>query len=182
MIFKKESYRMNRNIEIKARITDFSKQCEKAGKLSGQPPQKIHQEDIFFTCPLGRLKLRIFSADRGELIYYERNNQAGPKQSNYLLTGTDDPEGLKNVLASAWGIRGVVRKVRLLYLVGQTRVHLDRVENLGDFLEFEVVMRPDQTAEQGIEIAEAMMDAFEIRNEDLVDSAYIDLIEGDHRE
>ena len=58
---------------------------------------------------------------------------------------------------------GTVRKQRRLYRVGQTRVHLDRVEDLGDFVELEVVLDPGQTETEGTAIAEDLMRRFAIR-------------------
>ena len=71
----------------------------------------------------------------------------------------------------------MVRKERRLFLVGQTRIHLDRVDNLGDFVELEVVMEPTQTMEDGVEIAYRLMEALGISESDLIDCAYIDLLE-----
>ena len=42
------------------------------------------------------------------------------------------------MLSLALDVRGVVKKTRYLYMVGQTRVHVDQVDNLGDFMELEV--------------------------------------------
>jgi len=167
---------MNSNIEIKARVRDFHQLQELAGQLSDTPEELIRQEDIFFQVPKGRLKLRIFSPAEGELIYYQRNDQKGPKQSNYSITKTADPAGLKSSLAEALGILGVVRKERHLYLAGQTRIHLDEVEDLGHFLELEVVMPPDQTVEEATQIAHGLMEKLAIRDKDLIDRAYIDLL------
>ena len=71
----------------------------------------------------------------------------------------------------------MVRKERRLFLVGQTRIHLDRVDNLGDFVELEVVMEPTQTMEDGVDIAYRLMEALGISERDLIDCAYIDLLE-----
>ena len=68
---------MARNIEIKARLADPAHQHRIARELSGSPAQILSQEDVFFNCPQGRLKLRVFSAAQGELIYYERPDQIG---------------------------------------------------------------------------------------------------------
>lgn len=74
------------------------------------------------------------------------------------------------------GVRGVVRKKRALYMVGQTRIHLDEVEGLGAFVELEVVMQPDQSQTEGIQIARELMAKLEIQDTELVDHAYIDLL------
>jgi predicted adenylyl cyclase CyaB len=75
-------------------------------------------------------------------------------------------------------VRGVVRKRRYLYLVGQTRVHLDEVEGLGEFMELEVVLRPEQSDAEGQAIARDLMTRLGIREEDLLEGAYMDLLEG----
>jgi len=74
--------KMATNIEIKARVKDFAGLTKLAEELSGSPGEVIQQEDVFFWIPAGRLKLRLLASDRGELIYYERENASGPKASN----------------------------------------------------------------------------------------------------
>jgi len=167
---------MNSNIEIKAKAGDFERQKQLARQFSNSQGELIEQEDTFFRVSKGRLKLRAFSANEGELIYYERDNQEGPKLSKYSITKIDEPAGLKSALAAALGVLGVVRKKRYLYLVGQTRIHLDEVEGLGNFIELEVVMLPNQGFQEGSQIARDLMDKLEIQDGDLIDRAYIDLL------
>jgi predicted adenylyl cyclase CyaB len=135
----------------------------------------IPQEDIFFNTPQGRLKLRLLAEDRGQLIYYARPDQEGPKRSDYHISHTADPANLKRVLELAYGIRGVVRKTRYLYLVGQTRIHLDDVEGLGQFMELEVVMEDGQSDVEGKSIAEGLMTRLGVETADLLEGAYLDL-------
>jgi predicted adenylyl cyclase CyaB len=168
---------MPANIEIKAQIRDWAEVCRRSEALSGAPGEVIFQEDTFFNAAEGRLKLRAFSQASGQLIFYTRPNQDGPKRSDYNLTATTDPEGLKSVLACAYGVRGVVRKTRRLYLVGQTRIHLDDVEGLGHFLELEVVLRDGQSDAAGREIAEDLMQKLGIEPSALLEDAYMDLLE-----
>lgn len=164
------------NIEIKARASNFEEVKSCAQKLSDAPVQVIAQRDIFFNTAQGRLKLRIL-ADDAELIYYTRPNQEGPKRSDYQITRSNDPENLKRVLELAYGIRGEVKKTRYLYLIGQTRVHLDDVVGLGQFMELEVVLREDQSDGEGQKIAEDLMSALGVERADLIDGAYMDLLE-----
>jgi predicted adenylyl cyclase CyaB len=164
------------NIEIKARARNFADIRSRAEKLSDIPVQVIPQEDIFFNTPQGRLKLRILS-DHAELIYYTRPDQDGPKRSDYHITRSNDPENLKRVLELAYGIRGTVMKTRYLYMVGQTRVHLDDVQGLGQFIELEVVMKEGQSDAEGQRIAEDLMVALGLERGDLIDGAYMDLLE-----
>jgi predicted adenylyl cyclase CyaB len=168
---------MPTNIEIKARVNDFSELRQRAEEISDTPIQVIPQEDTFFHCPKGRLKLRLLKPDYAQLVFYERPDQDGPKRSNYHIYETHDPAGLKITLGLALGVRGVVRKTRFLYLAGQTRIHLDDVEGLGHFMELEVVLRDGQSVAEGQSIAEDLMARLGIRKEDLLEGAYMDLLE-----
>lgn len=167
---------MPSNIEIKARVADFARKCALAEKLSGGPPEIILQRDTFFPCAQGRLKLRRFSENDGVLIAYSRPDTTETKQSDYLLCPTKSPDLLTETLGAALGTSVVVVKKRLLYLVGQTRIHLDEVEGLGTFLELEVVLKVGQTPEEGHRIASNLMKELEVADTDLVARAYGDLI------
>jgi adenylate cyclase class IV len=168
---------MPRNIEIKARITSVDQLRQRAAALADQGPVEIAQDDRFYECPNGRLKLRRFAADRGELIFYQRADEHGPKESFYLRSPTTDPEGLHATLAAAWGERGRVLKQRTLYLAGRTRIHLDRVEGLGDFLELEVVLADGEPADAGVREAHALMARLGVEASQLVQGAYLDALD-----
>jgi predicted adenylyl cyclase CyaB len=168
---------MPSNIELKAYARNFDEIRRRAEVLSDSPVEIILQEDTFFHTSQGRLKLRVLSANRGQLIYYTRPDQEGPKRSDYHISLTSDPENLKRVLELAYGIRGVVRKTRYLYLVGQTRVHLDDVESLGQFIELEVVLGDGQSDAEGQAIAEGLMTRLGVDRSDLLEAAYMDLLE-----
>ena len=165
---------MPRNVEIKARVNDWQQVQQIAAAIADGPVKILEQEDIFFAVPRGRLKLRTQNGS-AELIYYFRENSTGPRQSDYLCIPIPDPAATQRMLAQVHGERGIVRKTRYLYMVGQTRIHLDRVENLGDFLELEVVLRDTQGLEDGAFIARDLMARLEIQENQLIDRAYMDL-------
>jgi adenylate cyclase class IV len=167
---------MPSNIEIKARVLDPGHLHSLARQVSGHEPQLILQHDTFFPCPRGRLKLRQFSEDSGELIAYSRPDQTGAKLSDYRITRTSTPALLRETLSMALGTGVVVEKRRQLYLVGQTRIHCDEVAGLGHFMELEVVLRAGQTVAEGERIARDLMQALELDAADLIDGAYADLI------
>jgi predicted adenylyl cyclase CyaB len=167
---------MPANIEIKARVQDFNGLKQRSALLSDTPCQVISQEDTFFNCPQGRMKLRTLGPQHGQLVYYVRQDITGPKHSEYKIFETNDPASLKIILTEAFGIRGVISKVRYLYLVGQTRIHLDDVKGLGTFMELEVVLRPDQSDAEGQALAENLMRQLGIQQGDLIEGAYIDLL------
>ena len=168
---------MATNIEIKARVQDPAGLKAKVVAISDTVGELIPQEDIFFNSPQGRLKLRILADDEGQLIYYERPDSSGPKQSDYYISRTTEPDTLTDVLTRTYGVRGIVRKERWLYWIGNTRIHLDQVEGLGSFLEFEVVLYNGQSIQEGQAIAAELMERLDIAGSDLVDAAYIDLLE-----
>ncbi|MCA9322743.1 MAG: class IV adenylate cyclase [Planctomycetes bacterium] len=167
---------MARNIEIKARVRDAAALAGRVAELADQGPTLIEQDDTFFACKDGRLKLRMFSETEGELIFYRRPDEAGPKTSFYLRTPTSDPAGLRETLTLALGQIGRVVKRRTLFLIGRTRVHIDRVEGLGDFCELEVVLREDEDGAVGVEEARALMRQLEIEAGNLIETAYLDLL------
>lgn len=169
---------MARNIEIKARIESVEALEPMVAAIANSGPIEIFQDDTFFQCETGRLKLRAFSETKGELIFYKRSNQAGPKESFYVRSPTDKPASLREALSLAYGEAGRVRKNRTLYLVGRTRVHLDRVECLGHFLELEVVLSEGETSQSGIDVAHHLMAQFGIEPTQLIEGAYVELLVG----
>ena len=168
--------RMARNVEIKARVTNPLKLYARARALADTGPVELMQDDTFFHCPSGRLKLRVLSESEGQLIFYERANSLGPKESRYVIWTTSSPDALRARLTAALGERGRVRKKRTLFLCGNTRIHCDEVEGLGSFMELEVVLADGEAAEDGIAIARRIMAQLGVSERQLVDTAYVDLL------
>lgn len=167
---------MPRNIEIKASIERRDDLLPKALAIADQGPVEIEQDDTFFRCDAGRLKLRTLSPSAGELIFYRRADQQGPKESFYQLTPTHEPDRLRETLSLAWGQIGRVQKKRTLLLVGRTRIHLDRVQGLGHFLELEVVLEEDEPLEAGMQEANDIMALLGVEPSRLIEGAYLDLL------
>jgi predicted adenylyl cyclase CyaB len=167
---------MARNVEIKARIDSVDALASRVAALSDQGPFEIRQDDTFFTCGQGRLKLRALAAGEGELIFYRRPDQPGPKESVFIIAPTSAPDALREALSLAYGQAGRIRKHRTLYLAGRTRIHLDRVDDLGHFLELEVVLADGEPSERGVEEARKLMTALGIAPGQLIDGAYVDLL------
>jgi len=169
---------MARNIEIKAWVDDMDTLAARAAAIADSGPTLIAQDDTFFRCPTAgdRLKLRAFGDGTGELIFYRRGDHAGPKESFYLLSPTASPDTLREALTLAHGQAGRVRKQRTLFLVGRTRVHLDRVEGLGELMELEVVLDEGESAQAGVQEAHALMARLGIEAARLVEGAYVDLL------
>ena len=168
---------MPRNIEIKARIGSVASLLPRVAAIATEGPTEILQDDTFFPCAAGRLKLRAFPDGSGELIFYRRPDALGPKESFYVRSSTSDPNSLRETLSLAYGVSGRVLKQRTLFMVGRTRVHLDRVHGLGDFLELEVVLHDDEPPDAGLREALELMARLGIGSDQLVEGAYVDLLD-----
>lgn len=166
---------MARNIEIKARLRDRDGVLARAQALADGPAKSLPQDDTFFEAALGRLKLRCMPQG-SELIAYRRPDDQGPKLSEYWRSPVSDADAMREVLSHALGPLGRVRKQRWLLMCGRTRIHIDTVEGLGDFLELEVVLRAEETLAAGQAEAERLLAALQIPPADLQTGAYLDLL------
>ncbi|PLZ02003.1 adenylate cyclase [Burkholderia sp. WAC0059] len=172
---------MARNIEIKAHAREFDILRERAARLSPDAPLIFRQQDFFYDVPRGRLKLRQFDdGTPAELIFYLRDDLDGPKASYYTRSPVTNAEAMHSLLATALTTRGIVSKERHVYLAGRTRIHLDRVDGLGDFVELEVLLSPDDDEEGGEAEAHAMFAKLGVDASDLVAVAYVDLLNAAH--
>ena len=171
---------MPRNIEVKARIDSVDTLLPRAQAVAGAEPEAIHQDDTFFRVPHGRLKLREFVDGSAELIHYHRPDSGEPKASDYVRVPVPDAAALREVLSRGCGVLGRVRKQRWLLLVNDgsfhTRIHLDRVEGLGDFMELEVVLQGGQSDADGAAVAERLMAALELQDAPRLVGSYFDLL------
>lgn len=167
---------MPRNVEIKARVINPEQLHARVRDIADDGPVHLTQDDTFFRCPSGRLKLRAFSDSEGQLIAYQRPDSPDPTLSDYIIAPTSSPGALREALERALGFQGRVRKKRVVYFVGNTRVHLDDVEGLGHFMELEVVLADGETVSQGITVAKEIMARLGIEEEHLIEKAYVDLL------
>lgn len=167
---------MAANIEFKARLKDVNSAKDIARRICGCTPTVISQADTFFRCDHGRFKLRIIDGSRGELIAYERSDENRPRRSTYEVFKTEVPLDLESVLQRALNTIGCVKKRRSVYTIGQIRIHVDEVENLGDFLEIEVGLADGQPDADGEKVTAALLREFGISPTDIVGVAYLDLL------
>lgn len=166
-----------RNVEIKATVSNLPALLKKAKLLSNSEGTVIHQHDTFFKTPQARLKLReLTQTGDAQLVYYDRPDTEGPKTSWYELSAIpkESVASLKTILDKVLGAAGTVTKQRHLFMVGQTRVHVDEVEGLGSFMELEVVLEEGQSSEEGDRIARDLMDKLGVGEGDLIAGAYFD--------
>ncbi len=170
---------MPKNVEIKARLRprQLIEIRDKALALSSESIETLQQTDTFYQAGDQRLKLREFDNGTAELIAYSRPDQPGPKLSSYIKHSCSNPESLHKALCLSLGVRGQVCKTRQVIMIGQTRVHLDQVEGLGEYLELEVVLVNGQSVAEGERIAHALLGKLGVEPGALLEGAYIDLLE-----
>ncbi len=164
------------NIEIKAVYQDFDFAKSVIAKLGGDFYSSLEQKDVYFNVRNGRMKLRFLNENEGYLVHYERANESGPKSSYYEIFHAEPPDELQKLLEPALGVRAVVKKKRDVYLIDNVRVHLDEVETLGRFLEFEAVLDENQNAADEREKLGRYMQEFKISEDSLVEDSYLDLL------
>lgn len=167
---------MPTNIEIKLRVDDLDAVERQAASLADSGPETLIQEDVFFDVPHGRLKLRKFASGSAELIAYHRSDSDQVRESKWLASPIEDSSSLQEALAMTLGQRVIVRKHRTLYLIGNTRIHLDRVDELGEFVELEVVLESGEDHDTGRAIADDLIRQMGLENAQRISVAYADLI------
>jgi adenylate cyclase class 2 len=133
------------------------------------------QRDTYFQVSHGRLKLRQEEGAPAQLIAYDRPDRPAQRESRYRIVVIEEPEGLAAALESALGIKAVVAKTRQLLIWEGVRIHLDRVDRLGAFLEFEAPVGGGARAEAEARVA-ALRDAVRLEDADLVEGSYCDLM------
>ena len=159
-------------IEIKAGALSLDAKRDKIEAMGARKEGTFRQTDTYFAAPRGRLKLREMEGRPPKLIYYDREDQPDPKKSDILLHDTGNPETLKRLLEGALGVKVVVEKTREIYQHQGTQIHLDTVEDLGTFIEFE---RHLTDPSEDRKVLESLMRELKIVQEDLITGSYSDL-------
>ena len=164
------------NIELKARCEDFGRLREACRSLGAEDQEPERQIDTCFKVAHGRLKLRESLRSGAELIYYARPDVAWARESHYEICPVEDAEGLKAVLRKALGMQAVVTKRREIFVIGNVRIHLDKVQGLGSFVELEGIV--ENAAELAVvaEEVRALQQALAIDDRSLVKESYADLV------
>jgi adenylate cyclase, class 2 len=164
------------NFEFKAKTTALDVLEKKLLTLSPKYIGEDNQIDTYFNTPTGRLKLREGNIENS-LIYYERINTAGAKQSDILLYQNVPDKTLKAILTTVNGIKVVVDKKRKIYFIDNVKFHFDVVKGLGTFVEVEAI---DNTGDIGIEKLKEQCSYYaaflNIAADDYIAVSYSDLI------
>jgi len=167
---------MHINFEFKARHSNID---EAERTLQQKQPLYVgedHQIDTYFNVPNGRLKLREGTIEHA-LIFYQRTNVAGAKQSDVILYQHPADAALKQILIQSLGIKTVVDKRRRIYFVQNVKFHFDTVQGLGTFVEVEAI---DKDGSIGIETLKEQCSRYQqllgVKEEDFIAESYSDLL------
>lgn len=167
---------MGINIEIKARCENLDLFKSRLVQLPVTFEGEDIQIDTFFNAPNGRIKLRESRLYGDILIPYTRPDEQGPKQSTYELIPVSSPLKIKMLLGEILGLKGEVRKKRSIYFFENVRIHLDEVQKLGSFTEFEAVVDDENDIEENRVKTQWLLEYFRITEDQLVKVAYADLL------
>jgi adenylate cyclase, class 2 len=168
--------RFMRNFEFKARLGDAQATMRVARNLGADLWGDLRQTDTYFATPRGRLKLRETPGFQAELVFYERDEASASRPSDYQIAHTPDAEALRLVLSGALGVLTVVRKRRTLLLLDTTRIHLDNVDGLGEFLEIEAPVKPDSDEDAVKRRLDTLVEALDFQWSDCIRASYLDLM------
>ncbi|MBI4600408.1 MAG: class IV adenylate cyclase [Planctomycetes bacterium] len=164
------------NIEIKARLRDRGNVEARLEALGARRMWTLRQKDTFFAVPSGWLKIREAEGRPPEVISYRRaTSHAGPRASDFDVILVEDAAAWKRLLGRVVPADKVVAKERTLWIYEHTRIHLDRVEGLGDFLELETVV-DGITSDQARAETSRLVETLGIKPADLVAAPYRDLV------
>lgn len=167
---------LHRNIELKARVASLAEARRAAVAVATSRLGEERQIDTYFHCTRGRLKLREREGQTAQLVWYARPDAGEARGSDYRLSNVIDADSLRQSLSDALGVLVVIEKQREIYLYDNVRIHLDEVIGLGPFVEFEAVMRPGQSDDEGRAQLDFLCRHFALTGETFVPVSYSDLL------
>jgi adenylate cyclase class 2 len=164
------------NVEIKARCNNPDLIRKYLKENNAEFKGTDHQTDTYFNASSGRLKLREGNIENS-LIFYQRPDQPGAKESHFQLVKVPDSAGLKKVLSESLGIKVAVKKRREIYFIANVKFHIDEVEGLGNFSEIEASNLHQNTSKEELQKqCNFYLDQFKIDQQDLIASSYSDML------
>ena len=163
-----------RNLEAKFRLTDLGMARERAMAIGYTSRSVLRQRDTFFRVANGKLKLREEDI-RAILVHYGRKETNSLQHSTFEIVTIPDAEKTRTMLADALGVIAEVRKERILLMRTNVRLHLDRVEGLGEFGEIEAIIADGDDPEASRAAVDETLAALQIRRADLIDISYFEL-------
>ncbi len=163
------------NLEAKFKLSDLERARAQGEAIGFLPRAVLDQRDTFFRVRQGKLKLREEEAGAA-LIYYGREDNKDFKLSHYEIIPVSEPDKVRAMLTEALGVVASVRKRRLLLQRDHIRLHLDRVEGLGDFGEIEAVLAADADPDDSLPAVEQLLNALGVDHRSLIGASYFEMM------
>jgi len=129
---------MPKNLELKIKVKSHQVLRRKLMDIGADSIGVLNQKDVYYTVPNGLLKLRIEDG-KESLIFYRRDEKGNNRWSDFDFIKFENGGGEK-FLKKIFTIETVVEKRRELFYYENTRIHLDNVKSLGNFLELETLV------------------------------------------
>ncbi len=165
-----------KNVEIKARCNDPEKIEKILNDIGADYKGLDRQVDTYFKVNNGRLKLREGNIENS-LIFYNRPNQKGPKQSTFNLYKSKDLDELKPLLLNSLGVLVQVKKERKIFFHNYVKFHIDKVDGLGSFVEIESGdVEIERTSEELRNLCNYYIELLGIKQEDMMEISYSDML------
>ena len=161
------------NLELKIPIKNISKFEESLVKIGAELKGVLKQKDIYYKVDNGLLKLRLENGE-ASLIKYSRDEKNKNRWSNYFVLKLEGEE-VENYFNDFFQIETVVSKKRKLYIYKDTRIHLDLVEGLGEFLELETVVIEGK--EKAKQLFDEIVKLLEINTSNQIKTSYRYLVQ-----
>ena len=160
------------NLEIKVALADKESMLEAIKKLGADYQYTMRQQDYYFSVGERKQKLRVIDGSEFQLVTYHRIETQGRKDSQYAIERMS-AQAAADLLKSRKAVR-MINKTRELWLYAHTRIHVDCVDGLGDFLELETVLA-EISPEEGTHEFHAVVAGLGIDAGNSIAASYSDL-------
>ncbi|MBS0191908.1 MAG: class IV adenylate cyclase [Phycisphaerales bacterium] len=127
-----------RNVEFKAELRDLPLAMSVCLSIGAKYIGLLEQTDTYYRIADARLKKRETVGEPPEWIFYERPDTSAPKLSRFTIYSEAEAAERFGVTPPPTWV--VVKKARELLLLGNVRIHLDMVRDLGCFIELEAMV------------------------------------------
>lgn len=163
-------------VELKAKISSREEVGARLRSLGAVFVTTLRQRDVYFNGVRGRLKLRLQEPGADQLVQYDRPDLASAKGSRIQVSVLPPGHGMETLLSNALGVATVVTKQRDVFDWDGTRVHVDRVDGLGEYVEFERLVGPEGATSQDREHLLGLAARLGISTDALEAGSYADLL------
>lgn len=163
------------NIEFKAELRNMEAARRQCAVLGGKHVANLDQIDTYFKLTTGRLKRRVTTGRPTEWIVYDRRDVVHPRLSSFtILTEKQARVRWGSMSLKPW--LSVVKR-RELWMLNYVRIHLDEVEHLGNFIEFEAKVSKRHDARQCRIAVDHLREAFGPVLGEAIGASYCDLVD-----